>query len=350
MTRGSVHVLDSTSNHDNTYISSLLYQEQEALLVKRGEYEEILMSDAQSQPLLAPSISKATRSIGSSGIGFRSNKVSATTTTTTTFKTRKTSRTMSRSDTIYNDILRNDGVVRIDNVIPVEEIKELRNYIFQLRDESMEMIAAGTIPSQDRFADVLLKHNRCDLKLSLSSPVVLDALACALLDSPIPDIIRSIFGPDAIMYELSCLISDPGSQRQVTHPDTPHQNDPVLLTSFIALQDVSILYTSFTFVHFLCCAFILSSMLYSMYKITDDMGPTMYLPGTHTREVHEAFQDDFSSTCRNNEQQLESRKNNLLRTYPSKLGLLNLGSCSMFDCTLKRITKNEVAFEKIMVN
>ena len=49
----------------------------------------------------------------------------------------------------------------------------------------------------------------------------------------------------------------PGSKQQPLHPDTPWTETPPLYAAFIALQDVAL-----------------------------EMGPTLYLPGTHTKEVY----------------------------------------------------------------
>lgn len=59
-------------------------------------------------------------------------------------------------------------------------------------------------------------------------------------------------------------MSDLGSQRQNLYPDTPflEGSGPTLYSCFIALQDVRL-----------------------------DIGPTTWLPGTHTKEAHEAFMD-----------------------------------------------------------
>jgi len=89
-------------------------------------------------------------------------------------------------------------------------------------------------------------------------------------------------------------MSDVGSQRQVIHPDTPFIDGkgPVLYTCFIALQDVTL-----------------------------DMGPTTWLPRTHTKEAHAAFKDVY---C----------KDELVKTQPAVLGLLPKGSCGIFDSRL----------------
>lgn len=90
-------------------------------------------------------------------------------------------------------------------------------------------------------------------------------------------------------------MSDVGSQRQVIHPDTPFIDGkgPVLYTCFIALQDVTL-----------------------------DMGPTTWLPRTHTKEVHDAFTAGTES------------KDELLKKQPAVLGLLPKGSCGIFDSRL----------------
>merc|ERR1719291_415542 len=69
-----------------------------------------------------------------------------------------------------------------------------------------------------------------------------------------------VVGGAGIIQELACVISDPGSQQQPLHPDTPWTPVPASYTAFVALQDVD-----------------------------EDMGPTIYLPGTHTQEAHTAF-------------------------------------------------------------
>lgn len=90
-------------------------------------------------------------------------------------------------------------------------------------------------------------------------------------------------------------MSDPNSDRQVVHPDTPCQSrneEPVLYTCFIALQDISL-----------------------------DMGPTTWLPGTHNLEIHQQFQN-------------ESQKDDLLKNRDAVLGTLRKGDCAIFDSRL----------------
>ena len=65
---------------------------------------------------------------------------------------------------------------------------------------------------------------------------------------------------DGEFYELASVITDPGSLRQQIHPDLPFRSQAPLYVTFLALQDV-----------------------------TADMGPTTFLPGTHTAAASRIF-------------------------------------------------------------
>ena len=266
-------------------VSNLLYLEQEKLIVRRGELEEEFMSKT-AKPLKPSKVKvRGTGSAGGfgkgGGAGGKSGKKAA-------FKA---------EGKTYSKILKRDGVVGIDNILSPKVADSLREYVYNLRQKSEEDVEAGIVQPIQRFADVLLKKDRCDLTIPLGDDIVSDALDEALRNSAAGQTIASILSEDAVLYELSCLMSDPGSQRQVIHPDTPfiEGKGPVLYTCFIALQDVRL-----------------------------DMGPTTWLPGTHTAEAHEAFMDSDSSTG-------ESRKDDLIRNKPAVLGTLSKGSCAIFD-------------------
>ena len=70
------------------------------------------------------------------------------------------------------------------------------------------------------------------------------------------ELFSSTLSDDAVLYELSALISEPGSQRQMIHADNENQENGCvpLLTVFVSLQEV-----------------------------TPEMGGTVFLPATHTR-------------------------------------------------------------------
>jgi ectoine hydroxylase-related dioxygenase (phytanoyl-CoA dioxygenase family) len=259
-----------------------LYKEQERLLVERGIIEADLMSGTGS-PVM-PSISKGTGAPkgfgGGSSINVKSSDLKA-------------------AAKIHSKELRSAGVVRIDNVLTDDMADKLRKYVFDLRRESEEQVRNKEVKPMARFADVLLKENRVDLTIPIEDDLVIDALLWIIQKSPVTKTVSSILGKDAVLYELSCLISDPGSQRQVTHPDTPYGSDdePVLYTCFIALQDIDL-----------------------------DMGPTTWIPYSHTAKAHELFKADTIDPSLG-----ESPKDKLLRTEPSVLGVLPKGSCAIFD-------------------
>lgn len=262
--------------------SELLYQEQEKILINRGIFEQELTTNNVSE--LQPTKVKV-RGAGSAG-GFGSKN------------TPKSKGITQPEGKVYSQHLKDQGVVRIDNVLKASTAKKLRNYVYELRDISTKEVQDdnNSITSLDRFANVLLKTNRCDLTLPLgqaNADILSDALAEAILDSPVGSTIAATFGEDAILHELSTLISDKGSQRQNVHPDTPyldHHPDPVLYTCFIALQDVEL-----------------------------DMGPTTWYPNTHTKEAHEVFKVGGEG------------KDDLLANTPAVLGTLKKGSCAIFD-------------------
>ena len=283
--------LPSTQNKSTTLkqVSSdapidLLYQEQENILINRGIFEQELLANNPNVSELQPTKVKV-RGAGSAG-GFGSN-------------TNKKSKGITHPEgKVYSQHLFEKGVVRMDKVLKASTAKKLRKFVYELRDSSMKEVLDenNSITSLDRFANVLLKTNRCDLTLPLgqtNTDILTDALTEVILDSPVGSTIAATFGEDAILHELSTLISDKGSQRQNVHPDTPfldHHPDPVLYTCFIALQDVEL-----------------------------DMGPTTWYLNTHTKEAHETFKAGGED------------KDNLLANTPAVLGTLKKGSCAIFD-------------------
>jgi len=267
-------------------VSNLLYQEQEKLIVKRGELEEEFVSVVK--PLKATVIKvRGTGKAGgfgkvSGGSGSSNNKASS-----------------KAEGNAHAKILKKEGVLRIDNVLSADTADSVREHLYNLRYQSEKEVKEGKIQPIQRFADVLLKQNRCDLTIPLGAEIISEALEESLCKSPVGSTIASVFGDDAILHELSCLMSDSGSQRQNVHPDTPFIDGkgPVLYTCFIALQDVTL-----------------------------DMGPTTWFPRTHNKESHDAFMDTYES-----EGGGDSPKDKLIKTKPAVLGTLSKGSCAIFD-------------------
>eukprot|EP00970_Alexandrium_tamarense_P013013 scaffold3204_cov185-Alexandrium_tamarense.AAC.6 len=269
-------------------VSDLLYREQENLIVQRGQFEETLVTNVT--PLEAPVVKiRGTGSAGGFGGGSKGGNSGGT-------KAGGKAEGKARAK-----ILKKEGVLRIDNVLSSSTADALRAHLYSLREQAELDVREGRVDKLARFENVLLKQNRCDLTIPMGDELITQALDEALRLSPIGATISSEFGEEAILHEFSCLMSDPGSQRQVIHPDTPFNGkDPVLYTCFIALQDVTL-----------------------------DMGPTVWLPGTHTREAHAAFKDTTPGA-----DGTESAKDALIRTTPAVLGLLKKGSCAIYDSRL----------------
>lgn len=282
-----------STNEDALTLHYGLYEVQEEMLIKRGIYEEQLMSSKSGSESLLKA--NKVKGVGGGQKGFGGGAASS--------KSRFAVEAMSHAR-----VLRKEGVVRVDNVLSVAFADKMRDFVLELRQDSLDEAAAGALQYSERFADVLLRSNRSDLKLplgdngSIKNPV-LAALHCILCQSSVKDIVTAVLTDQAVLYELSCLISDPGSHRQVVHPDNPvltGRGDPTLLTCFIALQDVDM-----------------------------SMGPTIFLPGTHTATAHAAFADESIPTG-----QSESPKDELLGRTKSVVSTLSKGSAAVFDSRL----------------
>ena len=94
---------------------------------------------------------------------------------------------------------------------------------------------------------------------------------------------------DCELFELAAFYTAPGAGRQVVHADTLFTNNPVLFTVAVALQEIA-----------------------------EEMGPTLFLPSTHTKAIHRKFHNVKS-------------KDSVLLTKPHKLSLLKIGDVSVYD-------------------
>jgi len=194
--------------------------------------------------------------------------------------------------------LNQEGVVRLNGIISPSTAAILREEILTCRDDAYDAISTNSDAQPEDwrkyFADVLLKRNRCDLLLPFDGNSSLQKVLYEILVSSnkLSSILQTAMGgndDDATLYELSALISEPGSPRQPVHPDNPYQEYAPLYTVFIALQD-----------------------------ITHEMGPTMFLPRTNTEDAHDRY---------NNIPERDS----FLESSSSVAALLNTGDASLFD-------------------
>ena len=203
--------------------------------------------------------------------------------------------------------LMENGVVRMNNVLSSQTANEMIHYVDKLLLDTTFAVEEGIFPREALFGTVYGKQNRWDLLLPIEEVVVSQqqkqqkqphlmkkALSeCLHPGSPIAQTIESILGKDAELYELSTLISDPGSLPQPLHPDIQYQDTlHPLLTCFIALQDVE-----------------------------RNMGPTLFMKSSATQEFH----DDLHN------RHLDVNATGLIATSYNELGTLNQGDCSLYS-------------------
>jgi hypothetical protein len=304
-------------------------KEQDQLLKEKGEYEQSLMK--KPVPLKPNKVRGAAGGFGGGGgakkkTGNKKAKSSA--------ETNKDSRLEENLLAVQSHAkaLATDGLVRIDNVLSAELADALRDYLCDLRARSTAEIEEGEIAdSQERFADVLLNQNRCDLKIPLGPAPVNNALyhlfakeeeeeSSSSSSSTVRDVMEYVFesyegnGKDAELWELNCFMSNSGARRQLVHADNvclepviglKNENEPIVLTCFVALQDID-----------------------------ETMGPTVWMPGTHTLHAHNQFFEtgiDQSSTPRTDDSSSYSPKDEILQSSKAVVGTIPKGACVIFD-------------------
>ena len=116
-------------------------------------------------------------------------------------------------------------------------------------------------------------------------------------------LVEEIMGEGAVFQEIACLISYPGSEQQPLHPDTPFSSPPSLYACFVALQDVE-----------------------------EDMGPTVYLRGTHTKAAHSEFYGgDLVAARENSGLRTAPVAEDFLRSRPVSRALLKKGDLACYN-------------------
>jgi ectoine hydroxylase-related dioxygenase (phytanoyl-CoA dioxygenase family) len=283
-------------------------------LLKRGEEEAVMMQAVTGPPLLAPvllpipeTVAAPVPSRASAGFGVVAKKGSKNKASQKKKKTAPVPEPVpvpvqQEQDPLLAlsvNTLQQDGVVRLNNVLSSATAATLRKEVLARRDASYEAVRTGD-DWRKHFADVLLKGSdstRCDLLLPLTgNRAVQIALKELLLDDPgvgkvsLGNMLETAIGDDATLYELSVLISEPGSGRQPVHPDNPYQEHMPLTTCFVALQD-----------------------------ITANMGPTTFIPGSNTETTHAAFDTSVAT------------RDVMLQQRPNTFALLQAGDASLFD-------------------
>jgi hypothetical protein len=173
---------------------------------------------------------------------------------------------------LFADILREDGVVRINSVLPVDLAEQCLDSINQAL---LEPDSTKDVSDSEGFGNVFSRRCRYDMYLR---PVgIYKAALEAILSSD--KVTGQLFrdhlllppGQPGVFHEFSALVCDPTAASQPIHPDASYGQDHLtpLWTVFVALQDVEV-----------------------------DMGATIFLPRTHQEHVH-ADLNTSDSTARN---------------------------------------------------
>ena len=199
-----------------------------------------------------------------------------------------------------------DGVLRIDRALSGEAADLLREHVLRERDRA-ESATSSTdgVGDFDNLSRQLYgvenrRKERCDLLLSLvvdseggeggETGAVISALDELLgSEGTLLPIYEELVTSEGELYEFASVITNPGADRQQIHPDLPFRVEAPLYVVFLALQDV-----------------------------TEAMGPTTFLLGSHTREAIDAFNDP-------------STKDNLLLNSDGRLAVLKKGDAVVFD-------------------
>ena len=153
-----------------------------------------------------------------------------------------------------------DGAEAFENVVSKITCERLCESCDEILSETLKMKESSRKFLLD---DIKSPNKRYSLRLSPKCPIVSKALneVC----SKFYPFLSEQVGANALLYELSVIISDSGSRAQQFHSDTQilgrsSEKDALLITIFVALQDVN-----------------------------EDMGPTLLYPRTHTRRFHELY-------------------------------------------------------------
>lgn len=184
--------------------------------------------------------------------------------------------------------IQSKGVARINNVLSDELVSELLDYVNNELEQSIEDVSNNKYKKSDKFSNSKSSKNRWDLKLSFTD-LVKRALTKSL-DGLLGDVLFELIG-NGEFFELASFVTSNGAGRQIIHSDTLFSQLPHLFTCTIALQDIS-----------------------------EDMGPTVFIPNTHTEEVYI--------------QRVYEEENYVIKSYPYVLSTLKAGDVAIYDSRL----------------
>mmetsp|Transcript_47354 Transcript_47354/g.100626 ORF Transcript_47354/g.100626 Transcript_47354/m.100626 type:complete len:376 (-) Transcript_47354:201-1328(-) len=262
--------------------SDLLYEDQQKAKARRAADEQRLLGD-NIKPLVARKMKEVPIKRGSGfGAGKRDNRSPA-----------------QRLAVQQAKVMTRDGVMRIDNTLDGETCDRMRRHVLRQQELADMETEKNMDLSEDYYGVENRRKHRCDLLLSLmpneedEEDITLEVLQKVLGEKgTLRPIYEELVSNDGEFYEFAAVITNPGSDRQQIHPDLPQRKEAPLYVIFLALQD-----------------------------ITEAMGPTTFLLGTHTQKERSKFDD-------------HQRKDEQLANANSRLALLNKGDAVLFDARI----------------
>lgn len=202
--------------------------------------------------------------------------------------------------------LTDQGVVRLDGVLPTDKASAARSAVIKQLDAVLSE-QEGQKEDRTKLGKVTCGKRRYDLLLHPSDGV-LEAAMREALKGPLGELMKAKVGVDAPLFELAALVSDKGAGRQPVQVDTPYQAEPMMYTALVALQDEDV-----------------------------ELGPTLFLPGTHTETAHEDFVGG------------DITRSDLLKRAPFFGSMLSTGDCAVFDSRVMHANAQNVKGKRAML-
>lgn len=225
----------TTANSSSYTGIDLLYQDQQNAMEARAEYEKSLIQNAKelTAPVFKSMKKKQQTTTGSnsrsSGMGFGGSS--------STSNKNKKDFLGARVAKEQAKIIERDGVLRINNALSPALADSLRQYILEEQALADAKTKSDSSLSKSFYGVENQRKHRCDLQLSLlrggfgvdsgdvsdKSPTehfVADTLQELLgARGSLRSLYENLVTLDGEFYELAALVTNPGSSRQMFHPD-----------------------------------------------------------------------------------------------------------------------------------
>jgi hypothetical protein len=299
--------ISSNSEGGSSSARDLLYQDQQDAMHRRAIHEQHLLTKGGVQTMKELLASKFVPSKPKSGTGFGGGSSSVN------------KDPAARMALEQADVIRREGVLRINNVISNETADNLRVYILEQQQLAKTETDKDASTSRTYYGVENRRKCRTDLQLSLLRGGFASYLTPAGDENfkegisssktfPLGDALQEMLGHDGTLrslfealvtldgelYELAAVVTDKGSDRQMVHPDLPYQENAPLYVIFLALQDV-----------------------------TEGMGPTSFLLRTNTGIENAIFSSGDME-----------RKNEQLSQADCRISTLRKGEAVLFDARI----------------